>query len=43
MEVVDVEGETEEEIGDGLFRFTGGSIVIGKGDSCWVSDEDESV
>ena len=42
-EAVDAEGETEEETGDGLFRFAGGSIIVGKDDSCWVSDEDESV
>lgn len=42
VEFVDAEGETEEEIGDGLFKFDGWSIVIGKDGSCWVSDDDES-
>lgn len=34
MEVVDVEGETEDEMGDGLFRLASGSIIVGKDGSC---------
>ncbi len=43
----DVVGDADDDMGDvdigGLFGFDDGSIFIINDDSCWVSDEDESV
>lgn len=47
LDDTDVVGDADDDIGDvdigGLLRFDGWSTFIVNEDSCWVSDEDESV
>jgi hypothetical protein len=42
VEETEVVGDTDAETGDGLLRFDVWSTLVGKDDSCWVSDDDES-